>query len=41
VKSLGIDNLVNQRAAVIERIGQAVALIQEAATIAAAGHLGN
>src|SRR4051794_30750987 len=40
VKSLSIDNLVNQRTAVIERIDKAVELIREAAQIAAAGHLG-
>jgi hypothetical protein len=40
VKSLSIDNLVNQRAAVVERLGQAVTLIREAAQIASVGHLG-
>lgn len=40
VKSLSIENLVNQRAAVIDRIGKAVELIREASQIAAAGHLG-
>jgi len=40
VKSLSVDNLVIQRAAVIERLGQAVTLIREASAIAAAGHLG-
>ena len=40
VKSLSIANLVNQRAAVIERLDKAVSLIREAAEIAAAAHLG-
>lgn len=40
VRSLSIENLVNQRAAVFERIGKAVELIREAAQIAAAGNLG-
>lgn len=40
VPSVSIDNLVNQRAAVVERIHQAVALIQEASEIARVAHLG-
>ena len=40
VKSLSIGNLVNQRAAVIERLDKAVSLIREAAEIAAVAHLG-
>ena len=40
VKSLSIENLVNQRAGVVEKLGQAVTLIREAAAVAAAGHLG-
>lgn len=40
VLSLSIENLVNQRAAVIERLGQAVALMREASTIAAAANIG-
>lgn len=40
VKSVSVENLVNQRAAVIERIGKAVDLIREASQIAAASHLG-
>lgn len=40
VPSVSIDNLVNQRAAVLERLNQACGLIQEAADIAQAAHLG-
>lgn len=40
VPSVSIDNLVNQRAAVMERMRQAIALMQEAADIAAVAHLG-
>lgn len=40
VPSVSIDNLVNQRAAVVERIHQAIALVQEASEIARAAHLG-
>lgn len=40
VPSVSIENLVNQRAAVMERIAQAVDLIQQAAEIARAAHLG-
>ena len=40
VKSLSIGNLVNQRAAVIERLDKAVTLIREAAEIASVAHLG-
>lgn len=40
VPSVSIDNLVNQRSAVVERIHQAVALIQEASDIARVAHLG-
>ncbi len=40
VPSVSIDNLVNQRAAVLERLTQACGLIQEAADIAQAAHLG-
>jgi hypothetical protein len=40
VPSVSIDNLVNQRAAVVERIHQAIAIVQEASEIARAAHLG-
>ena len=40
VPSVSIDNLVNQRAAVLERLTQACSLIQEAADIAQAASLG-
>lgn len=40
VLSLSIDNLVNQRAAVVERLQQATELVREAAKIAAAAHVG-
>lgn len=40
VPSVSVENMVNQRAAVLERIGQAVTLLNEAAGIAAAGHIG-
>lgn len=40
VPSVSVENLVNQRAAVIERCTEAVLLIREAAKIAAAGNLG-
>lgn len=40
VPSVSIDNLVNQRAAVLERLTQACGLIQEAADIAQAASLG-
>lgn len=40
VPSVSVENLVNQRAAVIERITEAVLLIREAANIAGAAHLG-
>lgn len=40
VPSVSVENMVNQRAAVLERIGRAVDLIREAATIASAAHLG-
>jgi len=40
VKSLSIGTLVNQRAAVIQRLDKAVTLIREAAEIAAAAHVG-
>lgn len=40
VKSVSIDNMVNQRAAVADRISQALALLIEARDIAVSGHLG-
>jgi Domain of unknown function (DUF4942) len=40
IPSVSIANLVSQRAAVMERITQAVGLLREAAEIAQAGHLG-
>lgn len=40
VPSVSVENLVNQRAAVVERISQAIDLIQEASQIAEAAHLG-
>lgn len=40
VPSVSIANLVQQRAAVMERMRQAALLVAEAATIAEAGHLG-
>lgn len=40
VPSVSIENLVNQRAAVIERINGAIDLIREASKIASAAHLG-
>lgn len=40
VPSVSIENLVNQRAAVVERINAAVDLIREASKIASAAHLG-
>ncbi|MBX3603170.1 MAG: DUF4942 domain-containing protein [Rubrivivax sp.] len=40
VPSVSIANLVNQRAAVLEKLGQAFDLIGEAAQIAGAAHLG-
>jgi hypothetical protein len=40
VPSVSIANLVNQRAAVVERVTKAVGLIREAASIAGAAHLG-
>lgn len=40
VPSVGIANMVNQRAAMMQRLEQACSLIQEAAEIAASGHLG-
>jgi hypothetical protein len=40
VKSVSIENLVNQRAAVMERMTQALALIEEASKIAEVAHLG-
>lgn len=40
VPSVSVENLVNQRAAVMERMGQAFTLIREAASIATAAHLG-
>lgn len=40
VPSVSIANMVNQRAAMMQRLQQACALIQEAADIAAAAHLG-
>lgn len=40
VPSVSIANLVNQRAAVLERISQAVELLREASAIAASSHLG-
>jgi Domain of unknown function (DUF4942) len=40
VKSVSIENLVNQRAAVMERMTKVLALIDEAAEIARAAHLG-
>lgn len=40
VKSVSIENMVNQRAAVVERIEQAITLIREAAKIAGEAHLG-
>jgi hypothetical protein len=40
VPSVSIENLVNQRAAVVERISAAIDLIGEAAQIASAAHLG-
>jgi hypothetical protein len=39
VKSVSIENLLNQRDAVIERIGNAIALLHEAQNIADAAHL--
>ena len=39
VKSVSIQNLLNQRDAVIERIGNAIALLHEAQNIADAAHL--
>jgi hypothetical protein len=40
VPSVSIDNLVNQRAAVMERINSAIDLIREASKIARASHVG-
>lgn len=40
VRSISVENMVNQRAAVIERLQQATRLVREAATIAGAGGLG-
>ena len=40
VPSVSVANMVNQRAAVLDRLDQAVDLIQEAADLAAAAHLG-
>lgn len=40
VKSVSIENLVNQRAAVLEMIQQAVALLRDAAALASAAHVG-
>lgn len=40
VKSVGIENMVNQRAAVMGRLRQAVALICEAEKLADAAHVG-
>lgn len=40
VPSVSVENLVNQRAAVIERITQAAELLRDAAVIAEAAHLG-
>jgi hypothetical protein len=40
VPSVSIKNMVNQRAAVVERMRQAFELIQEAAEISAAAHIG-
>ena len=40
VPSVSIANLVNQRAAVIEKVNAAIELLSEAATIAQAAHLG-
>lgn len=40
VPSISVQNMVNQRAAVMQRIGQAVGLIREASEIAQAAHLG-
>lgn len=40
VPSVSVTNMVSQRAAVLERIVQAVELIQEASEIAAAAHIG-
>lgn len=40
VKSVSIENMVNQRAAVMERMNKAIELIREAAKIAGAAHLG-
>jgi len=40
VKSISVDNLCNQRAAVIERITQATEMLRDAAALAQAAHLG-
>lgn len=40
VPSVSIDNLVNQRAAVIEKINAGIDLLREAGTLAGAAHLG-
>jgi Domain of unknown function (DUF4942) len=40
VKSLCIENMINQRAVVLERLDQAVKLISEARELAIAAHLG-
>lgn len=40
VKSVSIENMVNQRAAVVERLEQAISLIREASKIAGEAHLG-
>lgn len=40
VKSVSVDNMVNQRAAVIARVRTALDLLAEAETIAAAAHIG-
>jgi hypothetical protein len=40
VKSVSIENLLNQRAGVLERVEKAVSLLREAAALAGAAHLG-
>lgn len=40
VKSVSIENMVNQRAAVVERLNQALELIAEAERLATAAHVG-
>jgi len=40
VKSVSIDNFLNQRAAVVEKLAQGLNLLSEAATLADAAHMG-